>query len=255
MSIVAADLAARACANFAVENDTSTAGGAMTTSTGYDIVSDAGGGAQGYEVLSSAPADNTQNVITRMWLDVGTLSQSSVLLNGTTAVSVGGINATRVVHLDIDAAYTGTITLRVKPAGATIATLTLGPGIYTETAVTRMFIFAFSTVAGITRYDKMFWVNSNATLTAISPVYRLTADPQTRIRQGVSVSVNDSATIANRVTAPGGITFVDDNIDQTGGDLPSASKQGVWIEFASTANDPNAPFASSFTTQITVNSI
>jgi len=120
----------------------------------------------------------------------------------------------------------------------------------------RMFQSSYSLAASpVTFYDKMFWKNKNTTFAAIAPVYRLTADPQAMIQQGIHTSIDDSATIANRLTAPGGVSFVDDNVDQTGPDLAGGNThaQGLWIQM--TVPSGHAATKSTFTTQITAGTI
>src|SRR3979411_2268578 len=103
----------------------------------------------------------------------------------------------------------GTVTFRRQPAGATIYVIPIG-----ERGTSALFKRSASGSGILIRYDKIFWRNNHATLTLNSALIRITADPDARIRQGIHTSTGDSATIANRLTAPGGITFVDDNIDQ-----------------------------------------
>ena len=254
MSIIAADFLLLPCANF-VEDDVSMGGGAVGTGRVGAIVaqSDTLGACQ---VLSSNAGDTTQTATIRARHPSGVIETSNgVTLNGTTPITItypsANNNTLRILWAQVSPSPSGTATFR---STTPVTMATVGP-LYTKES--SLFANSVSAVAGVTRYDKVFWYNNNGGgFVAETPVFRLTADPQTRIRQGVSTSKNDSATIANRVTAPAGITFVDDNVDQAGpASLSPADAQGVWIEFASKADDPSAPFYDSFTTQVTVASI
>lgn len=254
MSIVASDLFAIGWNGQSESDSAAVDMGNRTSTRRFTISAEIASPPQALEVLSSNAGDTTQKIDMRGWSNLGVLDVTGQkTLNGTTSVGIDG-SWYRVTRLQVDAVTAGLITLRIAGGGATIATIDSNIS-YAGLFAQRMFVAAFSSAAGITRYDKMFWVNRHASLTALNPTYRLTADPKTRIRQGVHPTANDTTNITNRVTAPGGVTFVDDNIDQTGSDLPASSDQGLWIEFASTANDPSAPFQDSFTTQITVNSV
>lgn len=261
MSIAATDLIARSCANIIdittpATDESLAVGGAIDLVTYLNVVNELGADAA-IEIISDNAGDTTQTILIQVWKSAGFYQQSNTItFNGTTAVAVTFPSGGNVIHNVIRANIAGTLsgngTVRGTGAGTTLATFdNLGTA---NPFTRRMFERASSPISGtITRYDKMFWKNNHGTLTAITPVYRLTADPTVIIRQGIHTSKNDSTTTTNRQTTPGGITFVDDNIDQTGSDLAAADKQGVWIEQTATAGA--GPFLSSFTTQITVNSI
>ena len=64
---------------------------------------------------------------------------------------------------------------------------------------------------------------------------------------GLAATKDDSATAANRLTAPGGVTFFDDNNAQNvpGTTLEAAAAIGIWAEQALTTGD--APHRTTFT--------
>jgi hypothetical protein len=261
MSIVSTDLLPKCCANPNLESDVTGPGGGAVALEAEFVIADPAGFATTVEVVSDASTDLTAQVQMRaVKASNGVIQYSNVVtLNGLTPVSVtfpsGDNTILRVVSFFTGFLTDGWVTLRISGGGAMLALLKSNDTIPENNSLSfRPFAASFSTVAGITRYDKMFWYNNHASLTAQTPTYRLIADPKARIRQGIHASKNDSATIVNRVTAPGGVTFVDDNVDQVGSDLLPAENQGVWIEFASTPSDPSAPFQDTFTTQITVSS-
>ncbi len=257
MSISAANLISYNAANVP-QNDTSTAGGAVDGKSPLaGWVADTTG-AQSTEVLSNSALDTTPQVTVKARNgNDGQLKSQTAVLNGTTAVALatlGGVQIILSVSIDIITDGT-TVTIRLLSGGATLHTL--ASGITAGTRWSRLFPNAASD-AGVTlvRYDKSFWFNSDA-LTTLGPNYRLSADPAALIFQGIHTSKNDSITIANRLTVPGGITFVDDNIDQVGSDLLNGDSQGVWWQQTVTAGaGPLSTTANrQFTSQITVSSV
>src|SRR5262245_22438190 len=140
----------------------------------------------------------------------------------------------------------GSISVRRFPSGATICIIPSG-----EKGVAALFKGATSQSGSTTRYDKFYWKNVHASTSLTGGLARITADPDARIRQGIATAVNDTATIANRTTAPAGITFVDDNVDQAipgGGTLAAGSAVGVWVEMVLPAAD--VEHKTTFTMQI-----
>lgn len=248
MSIVAADLQARGCVN-SPEDDVVTAGGAISITTELRIVSDLDPTAD-LQVNSTVAGDTSQTLNARCRNAAGVLGSYSTDLAGTTLMTLAPVGSRRLESMTLTAVAVGTVTIR-ETAGPSQGIITNG-SLYLRSH--RLFINSASAVSGtVVRYDKTFWRNGHATLAALAPVYRLTADPTAIIRQGIHTSVGDTVTITNRLTTPGGITFVDDNVDQVGGQLTAGSSQGVWWEQTATAG--SGPFLSNFTTQITVSSI
>lgn len=145
---------------------------------------------------------------------------------------------------------TNTVTVRMGAGGATVSTI---PAM--ELGFYRMFLNSASDTGAVSRYEKIFWKNTHATLTLTAAKVKLTADPSSRIKIGLATSKNDVLAVSVRTTAPGGISFVDDNIDidVPGTTLEAAAVIGVWVEQALLSND--SPFKSSFTTQLAGTSI
>lgn len=266
MSILTTDLVARGTVNMDVSTDAVTVGGAIDPLAGINLVGDATYAAtEGLDAVSASAGDTTQTVSIWVWTSsAGTLNAPSGaagftgVLNGTTAVVLATAAATfRLVKATVSASTAGIVTVRKTAAGgdrAVIRSDTPTSDARCETSAYRLFIGAYADPSSpIIRYNKFFWKNAHASLTAVAPVYRLTADPQAKIRVGIHTSINDTVTVANRLTTPGGVTFVDDNIDQTGPDLATLDKQGIWVEFTSPA--AGTGFQDSFTHQITAGSI
>lgn len=240
MPIAAADLVPHLSANHP-DDDTSTAGGAIDTAgrptftqlTANSVIAVVSDGA------------DTRTVTIEGRNAAGAIVSENLVLNGTTEV-VGATTFERILKITLSATDASrTVTVRQGAGGATRATI--GPN---ETKRFAFFKRSASEAAQAIRYDKMFWKNTHGSLALLNAKVRLSADPDARIRQGIHTSVNDSATITNRKTAPGGVTFVDDNVDQTvpGTDLAAGAAIGVWYEQDLPANDP--PHRTTFTSQL-----
>jgi hypothetical protein len=138
------------------------------------------------------------------------------------------------------------VTVKQGSGGATRATIGVN-----ETSRTAFFRQSASDSGIKIRYEKEFWKNTHGSLTLTSAKVTLTADPDSRIRIGLAPSINDSATVTNRLTAPSSVTFSDDNIDLTvpgGGNLAAADAIGTWVEQNLPANDP--VHKTTYTTQL-----
>jgi hypothetical protein len=96
----------------------------------------------------------------------------------------------------------------------------------------------------------VFWKNNHGSLALLGANTELTADPAARIKVGVTTAVNGTTSVTNRLTAPGGITFVDDNVTQNvpGTDLAAGDAVGLWIEQDLASND--VAQKNSYTTQL-----
>lgn len=248
MPIAASDLKAYQAANHA-EDDASTQGGAIDT-TGLveftDLAAD-----DDLEAVSSNAGD-TMNLTIHARSPAGAIVNETKALNGTTAVIFSTIGVVeRFMKALLASAATGTITIRRSVGGATVATLPPG-----KLKVRRLFYDSASdpSVQKI-RYEKVPLKNEHPTLQLNAAEIKLTADPSGTIRVGCAPSKNDSATVANRLTAPASVTFVDDNVSQsvpTGG-MAATDVIGVWVEMTLAAG--NAPVKSTFTLQLSGKSI
>lgn len=192
----------------------------------------------------STSASDTGNVTTNGRSSTGATVAETLTLTGTTT-KLGTQVFERILDTRMAANAVGTVTFRRQPGGATIYTIPIG-----ERGCSALFKRSASAAGIVIRYDKIFWRNNHATLTLNVAKVRITADPDARIRQGIHTAKGDSATIANRITAPGGISFVDDNIDQdvTGTTLEAVTDTGVWYEENLPASDP--PHRTTFTSQL-----
>ena len=246
MAIAAADLIAL-CSLNRPENDTTTSGGGIDVDNRPEFTQM--GANDTLEMLSSAAGDTTQTVTVTGRNSAGAVVIDTKTLNGTTVVAFTG-TFERVQKVLMSADAVGTITVRRASAGPTVGTIPIG-----ERGFTMAFINSASESGIAIRYEKIFWKNTHATLTLNSAETKLTADPDARIRVGVSATKNDTLSVANRKTAPGGITFVDDNVAQAvaGNTLEALAATGLWIEQNLPASD--TPKKSSFTTQLSGTSV
>jgi hypothetical protein len=230
MPIVAADLVVRSSANMP-EDDTSTAGGAISTTRRPDLVQFSATAAL---IVQSDGADVRTGVAIYRNAAGEKLSQAFAL-NGATEVQVAAA-AERVLRVTMDST-SGTRTVSVKQGAAGTVRGTIRPN---ESTVEILFPDSISESGVAIRYSKVFIENTHATIALTTAAIKLIADPTARIRMGIAAAKGDAVTIANRKTAPAGITFVDDNVSQAvpTGSLAAGEEIGVWLEQNLPANDP-----------------
>ena len=242
MPIASTDLKAY-CAASMPQDDTSTSGGAIDTTTLVEFTDLAAN--DDIEAVSDNAGDTMNLTITARSTAGGIVSETKAL-NGTTAVIFSTIGVVeRFMKCLLASSATGTITIRRSVGGATIATLSPGK------LATRRFFYDSSSESGQTiRYEKMHFKNEHGSLTLNNAKVKLTADPGTSIRVGCATSKGDSATVANRKTAPGGVTFVDDGVEQSiqTGALAAGENIGVWVEMTRAADA--AAIKNTFTVQL-----
>jgi hypothetical protein len=222
MSIIAAELIAYGSAS-RPSDDSSTTGGAIATTDRPDITQLT---ANAVIAVISDGAD-TRTVTVQGRNAAGAVTQEVLNLNGAVEV-VGAVTFERILTLTLSGAD-GSRTVLVKQGSGGATRATLLPNDLTRTTLFRQSASAAGTVI---RYEKIFWKNTNGTLTLNAAQMRLTADPDSRIRIGCATAINDTGTVTNRITAPGGVTFVDDNVFQgvPGGVLTAGDRIGVWVE-------------------------
>lgn len=247
MSIASTDLILYGPAS-TPEDDTSTEGGAIDATRRPEFTQFSGSA-----VLSMiSDGADTRNITIEGRLVTGVYDTEVVALTG--AVEVLSTKTWERI-LRVTAASTSasrTITLKQGAAGTTIATIPVN-----EKEVYALFINSASDPSVIKiRYEKVFWKNTHGTLTLTTSTVTLTADPSAKIFIGLATSVNDTGTVTDRTTAPGGVSFVDDSVAQSvpgGGNLAAGDRIGVWVRQTLAAG--NAALKTTFTTQLAGNSI
>lgn len=224
MPILASDLKAYGSANMP-ENDTSLCGGAIDLTTEIDFTDLAANDA--VEALSDNVAD-TMNITVTGRNAAGAIVSETKALNGTTVISLTTLGTIeRILKITIASAAAGTVTVRRAAAGPTVKAIAAG-----IVKVIRSFYDSASEAGATTRYEKHFLKNENATSTLNNAAIKLTADPSASIRVGVAPAKSDTATVANRKTAPASVTFVDDGVSQSipTGLMDASDTIGVWSE-------------------------
>lgn len=241
MPIAATDLIAYEALNRA-DDDVSVVGGAIDPD--HRVVFTQLAANDSLEAVSTSASD-TQTITVVGRNAAGAKITNSVALTGTTPVTIPGGVHERALRCTIPTDAVGTITLRRISAGPTVGQIQPG-----ERGFHAAYVDSASEAGVAVRYHKIHWKNAHATLTLNAAALKLTADPDARIRVGVHTAKNDAVTIANRKTAPGGITFVDDNVSQSvpGGTLEALSAIGDWIEQNLPASD--APHRTTYTTEL-----
>lgn len=246
MSILVTDLKNYQSANMP-QDDASTSGGAIATAAIIDDMILAANDT--LKVKSTIAGDTTQTVTVTGRNAAGAIVSEVQTLNGTTAVSYA-TTFERILKVVMSATSTGTVTLyRSDGTTAVVALPTL------KTSVRRLFYDSASAAGSTVRYEKIFWKNEHASLTLTTATLKLTADPAAVIRIAGATAVDDSGSVANRLTLPGGLTFVDDNVSQAvvGNALAASSAIGVWVEM--TLAGSNAAIKNTFATQLAGNSV
>ena len=240
MSITAAELILYGVASIPID-DASTTGGAIDL-TVRPVFTQFGSSAK-LSLTSDGTDTRLVDVVGR--LASGAIATETVTL--TNAVEVLSVNTYERIE-SVKAQTTSasrTVTLKQGAGGSTIATIPVNEkGVY-------MFFQRSASSGSITdRYEKAFWKNTDATLSLLGAQVTLTADPAAKIKIGLATAVDDSGTVANRTTAPGGVSFVDDGVAQNvpGTDLAAGSAIGTWVNEHLAAND--AAQKSTFTTQL-----
>lgn len=247
MSIVAGDLICYGAAS-RVTSDSGTVGGAIDAL--FRPVFTQMTSNHALEAVSSSASDTTQTLTVVGRDAAGVLSTSTVVLTGTSAAQLSPATVfQRILSVSLSATALGVVTVRTTSAGATWGTIPIG-----EKGFYAMFINSASAGSTQTRWEKIFWKNTNGSLTLTSSQVTLTADPNTPIFSiGVAAAIDDSTTITNRITTPG-VTFVGLSVAQSvpnSQNLPSGSAIGVWIQQALPTNQ--TPLNSTFTTQLSGN--
>lgn len=237
-SIVANDLNFFSCASVPTD-DASSTGGAIDVT--MRVAFTQFGAAAKLSLTADGADAGSVDIVGR--LASGVIASETMVLNGVTEVL--STNTYERLHSVKRQATSGTRTVTAKQGtgGSTIATIPPN-----EKGFHIQFQRSTSTGSTQTRNEKQFLKNINPTNALLGATLTLTNDPQAVIQIGVG-SVGGTTSVANRTTAPGGVTFVDDNIAQTvpGTDLASTATVELWIQQTLAANAAAAK--STFTLQ------
>ena len=157
----------------------------------------------------------------------GAIVTENITLNG--ASEVDSVHTYERIQ-SVTTTTSGTRTVSVyQDTGLSTLIFTIPPN---ELGVYMLFQNAFSSSGSELRYEKMFWKNSDGSLTLTSAQVTLTADASGDINIGLATSVSDSGSVANRLSAPGGVSFVGTSTAQNvpgGGNIAAGAAIGVWV--------------------------
>jgi hypothetical protein len=205
MSVSATDIVVYGSANMQ-ETDSGTQGGAidLTTrivfadSTLANTLNDT------VEVLSSAGGDTTQTVTVYGRNSAGSIVTDALSLNGTNVVA-GAVTFERILKIVVNAAHTGTITVRKATGDTTIVAIESG-----VLTIRRPFYNVSADVSGGSSrdyYEKMFVKNNNASNALLGAGFADGGgDSNNYITFALEDAVDDTNTSTNRLTAPTGST-------------------------------------------------
>lgn len=240
MSIVSGDLVLYAAAN-EPNDDSSTGGGAIDTLRRLDFTQIAA--TDKIEVVSANSGDTTQTCALTGRKADGTIVTETLSLNGTSAVATTN-NYERLLKAELSATCAGIVTVRRQTGPATLRTIPVGE---------RGFMAPFRQLASDPStqkdfYVKGFWKNTNGSLALTVAVVKENADPSSVITHALAASLDDSATVTNRLTSPG-LTFngSDKNVPNSQ-NLSSGSAIGLWLDL--TLASGAAALKTTYTTEL-----
>lgn len=233
MSVAASDIIVYASLSAPVA-DTGTNGGAIDPKTRIAFTQLAA--ADDIEIISTSASDTQNATVVGRDAAGAIVTQGPTPLTGVTAKNFATV-LERVLSVTLSSDAVGTITVRRAPVGATIAVIPPGE---------RGFISLFQRCASDpsvtkTYYSKVFVKNAHATLSLLSAIIKQNADPDARVTHLPANFVNDTATAADRVTAPSAANTLDpdtfDDSDKSIGDLAATAAWGVWMRLQLPAGD------------------
>jgi len=243
------------CVKNAPEDNTATSGGVIddtgTSSVpGVEPVFTQMAAADSVQIVSDG-ADTRTVAVTCRKAD-GTIVAQTGTLNGATAVTLSTMGSVLYVLKAIASAVDAARTITVRRLTGPVTIRTIEP---TRRGFRLMFYDTTSDESVTkTYYEGFYWVNHNASLALTHAQVTLTVDGANAasaladISQGIAAAKGDVSTITNRVTTPGGITFVTDGTVQ---DVPTTNLANgerifVWQRLALSATCPaiNASFTS-----------
>lgn len=239
MSIVSGDLVPFASANIP-SDDTSTSGGAIDTLRRIDFTQLAS--TTTVRMRSSAGGDTTQTLTVTGRVADGSIANETKTMNGTTNV-VFTTTFERILKAELSATCTGTVTFETTGA---VAIRTIPAGERGFMAIFRQLASDPSSQKDF--YCKFFWKNTNGSLALTVAVVKENADPSGKITHALAASLDDSGSVANRVTSPG-LTFnnTDKNVPNSQ-NLSSGSAIGVWLDLTLAAGD--SPLKTTYTSEL-----
>lgn len=227
MSILSTELITYGSANMP-EDDVSTSGGAIDLTTKVVFTDIAA--TDSVEFVSSNAAD-TMNITLYGRNAAGEIVSETVALTGTTPTTATTATFERILKVVLASAAAGTVTVRRATGDTTIATMEAG-----ITTVRRLFYDAAADATGGSSrdfYEKIFYKNTNGTLTLTNAEVQENDDPGANITFDLEDAVNDNNSVAARLnTAPTGMlgTFTGAAKAVPGNALAAGASIGVWLK-------------------------
>ncbi len=209
--------------------DTTSAGGAIDTTTRiiFDDATIANSFGPNKIALVSTLGGDTATWSIYGRTVAGVLVNENLVMAGTAPVT-GLLTYDRI--LSVGGAHSGTVT--VRQGGAPLTTLaTMESGV---NSLRRPFYNVVADAAGGTNkvfYEKVFLKNTNDTLTLTSAIIGASSSGLGALTTfAIASGYGDSQTIANRLTAPTGVTaFSNTGRTLVDGNFPAGSGVGTWL--------------------------
>lgn len=199
------------------------------------------------EQVSSNAADTMNGTLTTRGND-GIVVAETRALNGTTAVIFSTTGVTdRVLQFELASAPAGSVTLRRSVGGATVRVVPAGERGFSA------FVRKAASDPSVQKdyYSKLFIKNIHASEACVNAKVRQNADPSGKVTHLLAATKGDTATAANRVTAPAAAdtqdpdTFDDTDKSVPGTNLAAGETIGVWLRVRLAAGD--APLNTTYT--------
>jgi hypothetical protein len=202
------------------------------------------------QVVSTAAGD-TQTITVEGRNAAGGIVTETKALTGVTPITLSVLGTIeRVLKAELASNAIGIVTVKRTTGGAVIGTIPVGE---------RGFMGLFRKAASdpsVTKnyYTKVFVKNIHGSLSLLSALIKQNADPDARVNHLLATAINDSATAADRVTAPSAANTQDpDTFDDTdkavpGTDLAAGAAIGVWMRLQLPAGD--AAHKSTYTLEV-----
>jgi len=198
----------------------------------------------------SSNAGDTMNLTIEGRDAAGNVVSETKALTGTTPIVFSTIGVIeRVLKAELASAPAGNVTVRRNPSGASLRIIPAGE---------RGFMMFFrkgssDPVSQVDYYAKLFVKNTNGSLALQNSTFKQNADPDARITHLPANVVDDTATAADRLTAPSAGNTLDpdtfDDSDKLVGSLAAGSAWGVWFRLRLPAADP--PHKTTYTLEVT----
>lgn len=230
MSIVPSDIVIYSSQNMP-QDDSSVAGGVINSGIRvvFEDITNTG--------VINAVSDNALDTgnITVVGRDtVGIITSDTFQLNGISSVA-GTQNFERIISCSVDQIASGNISVS--------GNISLGSIYQNESGFTRPFYDATANPNGganKTLYEKVFIKNNNTTNALLNAtVQEISSGLYSKIEFGLEKSQNYNESVANRLTAPTGVTSYGSGISGVSNtNISPLDAQGVWLKFQLDAGDP-----------------